>query len=82
MSTSTYLHGSNEPQWRDNFPLHEDMFSKPQMSHARYQRIQQVWITPVAVKELNKAMSKVLILPEVLTIDEKLSPFNGKSPFI
>jgi len=52
------------------------------MSHARYQRLQRVWITPAAVEELNKAIQEVVILPEVLTMDEKLSPFDGNSPFI
>ncbi len=41
-----------------------------------------MWICPPAVEELNKAALGKVLVPEVITIDEKLRGFSGESPYL
>ena len=52
------------------------------MGRERYQRIQKLWIAPTTVTLLNEAAEALMLIPEVITIDEKLKPFEGESPCI
>lgn len=52
------------------------------MGRERYQRLQSVWFGPRTVLKLNEAFQQAVILPEVFTMDEKLKPFTGDSPYI
>jgi hypothetical protein len=76
-----FIQSSTKKKWRDNFPLPPQLFSNGTMGHGRYQRLQQVWICPEAVEKLNSAAQALVKLPEVVTMDEKLVPFEGESPF-
>lgn len=76
-----YLHSSDKKTFRENFPLPQNIFREP-MSHDRYQRLQRTWVTPQTVEILNRAAAEMVILPEVITIDEKLLPYYGKSPYL
>jgi hypothetical protein len=76
-----YLHTTNKESFRENWPLPESVFGENPMGRDKYLRLQRMWITPEAVKCLNQASEAVMTVPEVLTVDEKLMPFTGVSPW-
>ena len=73
-----YLQASDKKTLYENFPLPEHIFATP-VSHIRYKKLQRAWITPEAVEILNRAASELVILPEVITIDEKLLAYWGRN---
>jgi hypothetical protein len=65
-------------KWR----LPPEVFGTKPMGRDRYQRLQHMWLSPSAVSMLNEASQSVVVLPEVLTMDEKLKGYTGTSPYI
>lgn len=91
LAAKTFLYGKHTELLKDNFPLVLDdqqplqlngrFNPKTGMGLRRFQRLHQLWLTPKAVTHLNKAAATHIIIPEVITIDEKLVPFKGDSPW-
>jgi hypothetical protein len=77
-----FIYGKHKDTMRETFSLLREEFGKMSMSHSRWERIQRAWLCPQAVKVLNGAAQNAFINAEVITIDEKLYPFTGVSPFM
>jgi hypothetical protein len=52
------------------------------MGRDRSIKLQHYWINPDSVIPLNNAFSEAMIVPEVLTVGEKLMPYTGESPYL
>ncbi len=75
-----YIQGTKNDDFCSNFPLPESIFGKRPMGRDRYKRLQHVWINPASVSVLNMASEAAMLVPEVLTIDEKHLGYTGESP--
>ena len=76
-----YLQTTHKKPLRSNWPLPAEVFSENPMGHSRFFCLHQLWIPPKAVEQLNLASEKLVLVPEVINIDEKLKPYEGKSPY-
>ena len=71
----------NSIKLRENWPLDKSGFPGT-FGHHKYDRLQKLWMSPKVVEILNaKAAARVSIVPEVITIDEKLKKFSGDTPY-
>jgi hypothetical protein len=78
-----FMHGKHKKTLKKTFQLLRKEFGDIMaMAHRRFERIQRAWLCPQAVKILNHASSKVILNTEVITIDEKLKPYRGESPYL
>ncbi|KAL6079929.1 hypothetical protein QOT17_000321 [Balamuthia mandrillaris] len=70
-AAKTFLYSRPNDLWQDNFPLQlEEQTEEGDV----------IW--KMKMGKLNKAALDHIQLPEVVTINEKLLPFDGESPFI
>jgi hypothetical protein len=76
-----YIHGNRATTHRENFPLSSKVFGRNAMSRKRYNKLQRIWITKDTVTILAQASESLVVLPEVITIDEKHKPYSGESPY-
>jgi hypothetical protein len=76
-----YIHGNRAETLAANFPLSSETFGRKTMSRRRYNKLQHIWITKGTVQILAQASESFVILPEVVTIDEKHKGYEGESPY-
>ncbi len=77
-----YIYAWSAEKLRTNWPLPQNIFPNA-IGFTKYQKLQRYWITPKVVEKLNlSACSLIDEWPESLTLDEKLLPYTGKSPYI
>jgi hypothetical protein len=76
-----FIHGKHKSTIKETFAMLRKEFGEDSMAHKRWERIQRAWLCPEAVKVLNEASQTLVLATEVITIDEKLKPYSGESPY-
>jgi hypothetical protein len=78
----TFMHGTHGETLNDTYKLLRNEFGHQGMAHERFERVQRAWLCPQAVAALSLASENKILHTEVITIDEKLKPFTGETPYL
>ncbi len=78
----TFMYGKHRSTIKETFQLLREEFGEKSMGHGKFERLQRAWLCPEAAQIINNASQAAFHTSEVITIDEKLKPYYGESPFL